>query len=297
MLSVLLFLWSESSGPADKKAAHFVFRPEDLTRIAHAIRANLRMPHRLIAITDYPRDLFPSDVEYLPLVDHFGELRRLGGCWLRLKCFAPGMEELIGHRVAWIDLDSVVTGQLDPLFDRPEPMVLYRSDSIIGQRWNGSVILFSPAENRDIWTEFDPDTSPAFVRALRGGFKNGPRGTDQAWLHHMRGPGTPHWSVTDGIVHWGKGGAYRARPEFARIVTFPGLTKPDSYKVRRRSPWIKSYWPMAGDFADGELPAIVPWPVTPSIEPPPPGRFKSMLKQRQEARDARRRMLNVRTVG
>jgi hypothetical protein len=54
---------------------------------------------------------------------------------------------------------------------------------------------------------------------------------------------------------------------------------------------------MAGDFADGELPDIVPWPVTPSVEPPRPGRFKTMLKQRQEARDARRRMLDVRTVG
>jgi hypothetical protein len=284
MLSVLLFLWSESSGPADKKAAHFVFRPE------------LRMPHRLIAITDYPRDLFPSDIEYLPLVERFGELRRLGGCWLRLKCFAPGMEELIGHRCAWIDLDSIVCGTLDPLFDRPEPMVLFRSGSIPGQNWNGSVILFSPAENRDIWTEFDPDTSPAFVRELRGGLKNGPRGTDQAWLHHMRGPDTPHWSATDGILHWGRH-ASRTLPEHARILTFPGLEKPDSDKVRRRSPWIKAYWPMAGDFADGELPDIVPWPVTPSVEPPRLGRFKSLLKQRQEARDARRRMLDVRTVG
>lgn len=296
MLSVLLFLWSPASGPRDKKHDHFQFRPEDLTRIAHAIRANLRMPHRLIAITDYPRDLFPSDIEYLPLVERFGELRRLGGCWLRLKCFAPGMEELIGHRCAWIDLDSIICGQLDPLFDRPEPMVLYRSRSIPGQRWNGSVILFSPAESRDIWTEFDPDTSPTFVRELRGGLKNGPRGTDQAWLHHMRGEDTPSWSSTDGILHWGKH-ASRVMPEHARILTFPGLEKPDSEKVRRRSPWIKAYWPMAGDFADGELPEIVPWPVTPSVEPPRPGRFKSLLRQRQEARDARRRMQDVRTVG
>ena len=165
MLSILLFLWSTRSGPADRKAEHFVFCPNDLCRLASAIRTNLNLPHRLIAITDYPRELFPSEIEYIPLEPHFGELRRLGGCWLRLKCFASGMEELIGDRCAWIDLDSIVTGRLDPLFDRPELMVLYKSRSIQGQRWNGSVILFSPGENRDIWTEFDPDASPAFVTA------------------------------------------------------------------------------------------------------------------------------------
>ena len=294
MLSVLLFLWSPASGPPDKKADSFVFRPEDLTRLAYAIRANLRMPHRLIAITDYPRERVPSDIEYLYLPDHFG-LRHLGGCWLRVECFKPGMSEIIGDRCAWIDLDSIVCGPLDPLFDRPEPIVLYRSGSIPGQRWNGSVVLFSPNENTDIWTEFDPERAPTLVRELRKGLKGGPRGTDQAWLHAMRDDRTPHWTCEDGILHWGKH-AGRVMPEHARILTFPGLEKPDADKVRRRSPWVKNYWPLPGDDASPGF-EVVAWPVVPSVEPARPGRFKTMLQQRQEARDARRRMLNVRTVG
>ncbi len=108
------------------------------------------------------------------------------------------MEDILGDRCAWIDLDSVVTGDLTPLFDRPEPIVLYKSRSIPGQRWNGSVVLFSPAENHDIWTRLPVDRIPVLVNELRGGLKGGPRGTDQAWLHHCRDDDTPHWTDVDG---------------------------------------------------------------------------------------------------
>ena len=297
MLSVILWLWSERSGPPGKFADYFTFHPNDLCRMAAAVRANLKLPHRLIAITDYPRDLFPSDIEYVALEERFAGLRSLGGCWLRLKCFSPELDDVLGPRCAWIALDSIVCGSLDPLFDRDEPIVLFNSRSIRGQNWNGSVILFSPAENRDIWSEFDPETSPRFVRDLRGGQKTGPRGTDQAWLHHRRGPETPHWTSSDGIIHWGVGGGSRTIPEHARILTFPGLLKPSSEKVRRRSPWVKQHWPLPGDdYAAPDYP-VAPWPVVPSIEPPPPGRFRTLLKERQLARDARRRMVNAGALG
>src|SRR5574343_35151 len=185
MLNMLIWLWG-AEGPPDKKADHFVFRPEDACRLAEGIRANLRMPHKITIVSDYPKHHYPSWTEYLSIQGHFGQLRALRGCWLRLKCFAPELSDVLGPRVAWVDADSIICGNLDPLFNRPEPLVLYRSRSIPGQRWNGSVSLFSPAENRDIWAEFDPERSPQFVRELRGGMKIGPRGTDQAWLHSRR---------------------------------------------------------------------------------------------------------------
>lgn len=297
MLSVLLFLWSDISGPPGRYSAFFQFRTDDLLRLAAGIRANLKMPHRIIAVTDYPRHLFPSELEYLSIQECFGDLRPMGGCWLRLKCFKPGMSRVIGDRVAWVDLDSIITGTLDPLFDRPEPLVLYKSDSVTGQRWNGSVILFSPEQNADIWQRFDPATAAAKIREYRAAGHSGPRGTDQAHLHMCRDEQTPHWTASDGILHWGM---HRTRvlPEHARILTFPGSEKPDSPRVRQRTPWVAKYWPLPGevDF-NGELPPVVPWPVTPSVPPAGPGRFKTMLKQRQEARDERRRMLNVGTLG
>jgi hypothetical protein len=292
VLSILLWLWG-TSGPPNRYSAFFQFRSDDLLRLAAGIRANLKIPHRIIAVTDYPRHMFPSELEYLHLPDHFGDLREHGGCWLRLKCFKPGMSALIGDRCAWIDLDSIITGTLDPLFNRPEPLVLYRSDSVTGQRWNGSVILFSPEQNEDIWHKYNPETAVAEIRALRASGHSGPRGTDQAHLHRCRDERTPHWSAEDGILHYGITRT-RVLPEHARIVTFPGSMKPDTPEVRRRTPWIAAHWPLPGEVHfNGELPPVTPWPVTPSIQPAGPGRFKSMLKQRQEARGERRRMLNA----
>ena len=295
MLNILIWLWG-AEGPPDKKADHFVFRPEDACRLAEAIRVNLRMEHKVTIISDYPRHRYPSWTEYLSIQEHFGSLRALRGCWLRLKCFAPEMAAILGPRVAWIDADSLITGSLDPLFDRSDPLVLYRSRSIPGQAWNGSVILFSPEQNADIWTEFDPARAPTLVQELRKGLKIGPRGTDQAWFHHMRGPDTPCWTAEDGILHYGKA-AFRELPEHARLVTFPGLAKPDSIAVRRKSPWVKQHWPLPGEDVPPAGFDVTPWPVTPSVAQAKPGRFKSLLKQRQEARAERVRMLNAGTVG
>ena len=131
---------------------------------------------------------------------------------------------------------------------------------------------------------------------LRKGLKIGPRGTDQAWFHHMRGPDTPCWTAEDGILHYGKA-AFRELPEHARLVTFPGLAKPDSIAVRRKSPWVKQHWPLPGEDVPPAGFDVTPWPVTPSVAQAKPGRFKSLLKQRQEARAERVRMLNAGTVG
>ena len=157
--NILLFLWSQASGPPGTFDGFYRFGPRDVMRLAAQIRANLRMPHRLTVVTDLPRHQFCAEIEHLDLVQHFGELRQFGGCWLRLKCFAPELEPVLGPRWAWIDLDCLVVGALDPLLDRPEPLVLYRSDSVIGQHWNGSFVLGGSGSG-DIWTKFDPVAAP-----------------------------------------------------------------------------------------------------------------------------------------
>jgi hypothetical protein len=279
VINVLLFLWGYT-GPKGKNAHFYDFAPNDVMRLGAQIRANLSVPHRLVVVTDYPRDLFPGDIDYLPLGEHFGEMRRFGGCWLRLKCFAPEMVPVIGPRWVWIDLDSVVTGPLDPLIDRSEPLVLFKSDSIVGQRWNGSFVLGGSAGNEDIWQDFDPERSPDYIRSLREGRSGGPRGTDQAWLHVKRDASTAHVSATDGVFHWAVR-RFRSLPENARLVTFPGSTKMTDPRVQRVSPWLAQYYPVnGGDPANG-LPVVKPWAAVADVSG---GRLRSIMKMRREAR-------------
>lgn len=293
MLSIILALWGHE-GPPGRNDHVYKFGPDDALRMAAQIRANLKLPHELVLVTDFPQHLFPSDLRYVSIAEHFAEVRQLGGCYLRLQFFQPGMSAILGPRIAWLDLDSVVTGDLDPLFGRREPLVLYRSDSLRTTRWNGSFVLGDVDANAQIWTRFDMATSPQALRDMRALKNTGPRGTDQAWLHTLFDYDTPHVSSAEGIYHWGRA-KMRALPENARVVTFAGAVKMNDPKAHRYSPWLRQHWPLGDDLPPGMT--VAPWPVRPMVEPAGPGRFKTLLKQRQEARAERRRMLNAGQLG
>lgn len=252
-LSVILWLWSERTGPAHRYKGLHDYGVEHVRRMTASIHANLAAEHEVVCITDYPAEAFAGiRCRVMDLREHFGELRRMGGCWLRLRAFAADMADIIGPRLCWIDLDSVVTGQLDPLLCRPEPLVLLKLDSVPNTPWNGSMALWSPAETDYIWRRFDPVTSPQIAREQ--GFK----GTDQSWLSMVCDPvRTPHWDMRDGVLHYSLH-VGRRLPEHARIVTWPGRLKPDNPSVLRRATWLP-------DYLDGQDPPaptdLRPWSV------------------------------------
>jgi hypothetical protein len=293
MLSILLFLWTQASGPPGTFDSFYRFGPDDVHRLAMQLRSSLTMPHRLVVISDLPAHAFCSDLVHVDLVRHFGELRALGGCWLRLKCFAPELEPVLGQRWAWIDLDSVIVGNLDPLLDRPEPLVLYRSDSIIGQNWNGSFVLGGVGSAR-IWAEFDPSTAPLMIkhaRRLRNGGTSrlgGPRGTDQAWLHLICPPQTPSVSARDGVLYW-QPGRYPVLPRHARMVTFAGAMKPSNWRVNRYSPWMADFYPGPVAIAGEPLPHLPELAVENAPLPLPPRKI-SVVNQERRARLTRRKI-------
>lgn len=239
-ITVILWLWGTNSGPGHRWDSFFKFDADMLVRMADAIRRNLHIPHRIVAATDLPKSALPEWVEHLDIKEHFGDLRQLGGCWLRLKAFAPELRPLLGGRVAWIDLDAVVTGDLTPILNRPEDIVLYRSDSVAGQTWNGSMVLFSPEKCHHVWNNYDPKAAHKLTR------DQGFRGTDQSWLAYCYGPDTPHWTWQDGVYYYNLG-VGRNLPPNAKLVLFPGRNKPNDPVVRYRSPWLRDLWPMAGE--------------------------------------------------
>jgi hypothetical protein len=222
-LQVVVWKW------ADPRKRHIVFdySAESVNRKLSELRRHLSMPHDLVCITDDPAGL-DSAIRVIPLWD---EGRDLGRCWCRVRSFAPDMAEIIGHRFAWIDLDSLIVGPMDPLFERTEPAVFYRSNSVAGTPYNGSMLLMTAGALPQVWDSFDA-TAPDIVA------KAGLTGSDQAWFAHVLGPDQPVWTRDDGVMHF-MNDCVPELPPHSRVVFFPGVQKPHMPNVQHHAPWVR----------------------------------------------------------
>lgn len=237
MLTVACFKW---------KPANPLYRNRFGARqvnVLHAMfRRCLRMPFRFVCITDDDRGI---EAETFPLWNDLAEVPNPHGirepsCYRRLRLFDPAIHRQLGDRILWCDLDMVLTGDVTPLFDRPESMVLLATD-VANIPVNGSLALFTPGEHEDLWTEFDPATSPKLAR------KAGCYGSDQGWLGYKR-PGAAKWMPGpggDGIYFFGqhmrqKGAAGRLPPD-ARMVSFHGRGNPWG-DYEQSLPWVGQHY-------------------------------------------------------
>jgi hypothetical protein len=212
---------------------HLVFNysSEAVNRLSSEISRNLSLPHDIVCVTDDPVHL-NSNIRTVPL---WPDARHLGGCWTRLKAFAPEMRELIGPRFVWIDLDTIVTGSLDPLFSRTEDAVFLGSDPKPGTPYNGSMVMMTAGARAEVWSTFDPDRSPALTRNL------GLIGTDQAWFAYVLGRNEAVWLPDSGAMC--SADCVPDLPSHARIVFFPGPSKPHMSTTWKAAPWVTRYVP------------------------------------------------------
>ncbi len=230
-LQIVLWKW------ANPKKLHilFDFSAEAVNRLYRQLQANLTIPHDVVCITDNPSGI-DSGIRVVPL---WSEHADMGGCYRRLRLFGPDAARLVGPRFAWIDLDSVVVGSMDAVLGRPEDIVLYRSNSVALQPYNGSMVLMNANARPEVWSRFDPGTAPSMAAAA--GFT----GTDQAWMAYVLGPGEAVWTRDDGVMHF-RLDCTPDLPGHSRIVFFPGAAKMHLPTTRRVAPWIDQRFPIEG---------------------------------------------------
>src|SRR6185436_17852511 len=117
--------------------------------------------------------------------------RHQPSCYRRLKLFSAEAKELIGERIVALDLDMVITGDLVPLWDRPEDFVIMKSPS--GPAfYNGSMFMIRAGTRTQLWDDFHPDKSPMKAK-MSGQF-----GSDQAWIGYRLGNQEATWDTGDG---------------------------------------------------------------------------------------------------
>lgn len=221
MLTVCTWLWG------DKYSAG------DVAKLAAGVRRHLAQPYRFLCITD--ADIAIDGVETTPIKDP--GFTTMKGCFARLRLFDPVWQGDIGAtgRIANLDLDAIITGPLDPLFNRPDNFVILHGGNAVNPcRFNGSVFMLRAGAHREVWDDFTLEKAKAVP------FHDFP--DDQGWLWHML-PNAAGWNCGRGSgvyafqkPGWPKGDDL---PADARMVVFPGWRSPEKF---RHLSWVKEHW-------------------------------------------------------
>ena len=218
------------------------FAPETVYALRDMIAKHYHGPHRFVCVTDQTSKL--PGIETIPLWSDLSKVPSPIGhsypsCYRRLKVFAPDAGEMFGPRLVSIDLDTVITGDITPLFDRPEDFVIWgESDFPHTTPYCGSLWMLRTGTRPQVWERFDEATSP------KAALKAGCRGSDQAWLSYVLGKGEATWGRKDGVFSFRKHIAKTGHglPAEARLVCFHGREDPWG-PLAQSLPWVKAHYP------------------------------------------------------
>lgn len=211
-LTICTWLWGDKYGP------------DYVEKLRAGVARNLRQPHEFRVFTPRADDL------------HLTEIK---GCFARLRMFDPEWQQangfLPGDRIVCMDLDLIVTGPLDELFDRPEPFVILQGANAVNPcPFNGSLWMLQAGYRPDVWHEFSVELAGKIP------FHEFP--DDQAWFADMI-PDAAWWQAgrESGVYAFQKPGWPKGEqlPKDARIVAFPGWRDPSNYI---RLEWVREHW-------------------------------------------------------
>jgi hypothetical protein len=134
-----------------------------------------------------------------------------------------------------IDLDTVITGPLDGLFDRPENFIILQGANASNPcPFNGSLMMLRAGARPDVWRDFSLKAAGSVP------FFEFP--DDQGWLWHKI-PDAAGWKAgsESGVYAFQKPGWPKddRLPADAKIVAFPGWRDPSKFA---NEPWVRQHW-------------------------------------------------------
>lgn len=101
------------------------YAPDYVNVLASAVKKNLAADHRFVCITDDAAGI-SKDVETYPIPEMgLNETNYGFGAWQKLSLFKRDLYGLTG-KALFIDLDSMICGDLDPMFDVPGKLVMIK---------------------------------------------------------------------------------------------------------------------------------------------------------------------------
>jgi hypothetical protein len=224
-----------------KWKGHIDYSANDVNVWASMFDRWLDMPAELVCVTDDPEGIDGS-VRTIPLWrEHFEH----GQDWHRLRLFTEEMADLIGGRFACTDLDVVLCGKVDPIFNNSAPFKAW-ADPYRQNQYCTSVFMMDAGAFPHVHDDFD--VNKALALRYCGRFS----GYDQAWISFALS-GQPVWTEADGVMSFKrdiiraddlKDAAPTAQtlPAHARIINFHGKFNPRDADVQARLPWVAEFW-------------------------------------------------------
>lgn len=193
-----------------------------LDRLKSALDRNLKREFRFAVFHPQEED------EYLT---------KIKGCFARLRMFDPEWQARHGifGRLVCLDLDVVITGELDPVFDRSEDFVILQgANSTNPCPYNGSMMMLRAGAHPEVWRDFSIEEANTKTDVFD--FSD-----DQGWLAY-KVPNAAGWKAGEGGVYgfqkpgWPGGSDL---PKDARIVVFPGWRDPAKFVHLK---WVRENW-------------------------------------------------------
>jgi hypothetical protein len=228
VLSVLTWKWGEAYGP------------EYVNRLRNMLERHLHVEHRLVCITDAPEGIDPR-VPYIRMPAEWFEDRGRSAlhCFKRLLMFNRDFAQAIGPRLLHMDLDVVLVGDITPLVDRTDPVVIYQ----MPQRnvthvppFNPSVLLMDAGALHGVWEQYGNQPAKAFEAKFIGCLPGSDMAIISTWLKDR---GVATYGAKDGVYpYYGPIAKTGALPKDARAVLFYGTKNPADAKW----PWVTENW-------------------------------------------------------
>lgn len=210
-LLVMCWFWRQEGGRVEFTAQH-------VNIWAAMLRRHCTLDIEIACVTNMPKGIDPSIRIIKPpgFHDDLKTSRWRGGrpsCYRRLAMFSPNAAEIFGaDRFVSMDLDCVIGGNIDSIFNRNEDFVIC-GPSQAGARWiyNGSMMMMDAGVRPGVYNDFTPEGAEAASLRFVG--------SDQAWIAYALGNGEAIWTADHGVVRWN---GDRSGP----LMFFPGNIKP-----------------------------------------------------------------------
>lgn len=238
MLTVVTFLWVDT---ASRKP--YTYSDKYVLTLKKQVDKYLTIPHEFVCVTDTPTDAMKD--AHIRCIKLDKTTFKPNSRYVKLQMFSDEFAQQVPGKILYLDLDSVIVGNIDDVVNREEDIVLWRNPNytVDNKRafYNTSIILHKTGTCTYLYDNFEKVyNSEEYRNNLKGA-------TDQKYLSYVLGNNMPYWKGNDLI--WGAGRlkdddptiATTKIPNNARIIFFPGNRVQFDKTTQTRHPWLKQY--------------------------------------------------------